>query len=199
MVTMGSRRVYKGNIIFSWGKNGIIFLKAVSCIAGYEYPWEGSEARPPAIGSHRVNNPRLLLCGRVYRLMTSLLSPAARHETACAGTLPSIRTSVNWLQLFQSSVVDKITTAIDKNNNSMLITTLAMTTTTTNRIKIKFIFTTIVIMHFIYLKQTRAPDTNIPLFFHILPVARWYKRLILLKMLLFCFFSHCLFTVLSFV
>lgn len=129
-----------------------------------------------------------LLCGRVYRLMTSLLSPAARYEAACAGTLlPSIRTSVNWLQLFQSSVVDKITTALDKNNNSMLITTLTMTTTTTNRIK-KFIFTSIVLMHFIYLKQTRAPDTNIPPFFHILPVARWYKRLILLKMLLILFF-----------
>lgn len=59
----------------------------------------------------------------------------------------------------------------------MLITTLAMTTTTFNRIKIKFIFTTIVMMQIIYLKQTRPPDTNIPLFFHILPVARWYKRL----------------------
>lgn len=71
-----------------------------------------------------------------------------------------------------------------------MLITLAMTTTTTNRIKIKFIFTTIVMMHFIYLKQTstRPPDTNIPLFFHILLVARWYKRLILLKMLLILFF-----------
>lgn len=132
-----------------------------------------------------------LLCGRVYRLMTSLLSPAERHEAACAGTLlPSIRTSMNWLQLFQSSVVDKITTAIDKNNNSMLITTLTMTTTTTNRIKnqVHIYKYSIVMMHFIYLKQTRSPDTNIPFVFQILPVSRWHKRLILLKMLLIMFF-----------